>query len=215
MPRKIRSYESEEITVDFDAKRCIHAEECVHGLPDVFDAERRPWVDPTRATAAELARTIELCPTGALHYRLRDEGGERPQTTNTVAIAADGPLYLKGRLRIALPDGEVLEETRVALCRCGHSKDKPFCDNSHLEAGFADAGLLVENRLKAGDASEDGTLEISLATNGPILIRGPVEIQPSDGAGADGATGALCRCGHSAVKPFCDGAHKSIGFEAT
>lgn len=213
MARKIRSYESEDLIVEYDAKRCIHAEECVHGLPDVFNATLRPWIDPTKASAADLIRTIESCPTGALHYRRTDGQEEQPSPTNGVYIAADGPLYVTGRLRIALPGGEILDETRAALCRCGHSKDKPFCDNSHIEAGFADAGMIVDNRLGA-EGSEAEALEISPVANGPILIRGPVEINGPPGGRAVGASGALCRCGGSANKPFCDGTHDSIGFEA-
>ena len=214
MTRKIRSYEAEELVVEYDVKRCIHSEECEHGLPDVFDAGRRPWIDPTKAAAADLIRTIESCPTGALHYRRRDGKEEQPSPTNTVRIGADGPLYVTGRLRIALPGGEILDETRAALCRCGDSKDKPFCDNSHLEAGFTDAGTIVESRLKPPEGGEAETLEISPTPNGPILLRGPIKIITPDGASADGASGALCRCGGSANKPFCDGTHKSIGFEA-
>ena len=112
-----------------------------------------------------------------------------------------------------MPGGETLDETRAALCRCGHSKDKPFCDNSHIEARFADTGLIVDSRLKpeGGDAE---VLQISPTANGPILIRGPVEISGPPGARAVGDSGALCRCGGSANKPFCDGSHNSIGFEA-
>ena len=212
--RKIRTYEAEELVVEYDLKRCIHAEECIHGLPDVFDAERRPWIDPSKAGAADLMRTIERCPTGALHYRRTDGKVEQPRASNTVCIEADGPLYVTGRLRIALPGGETLDETRAALCRCGHSKDKPFCDNSHVEAGFADAGTIVENRLKPSESGETDALEISPAANGPMLMRGPVKILCSDGASTEGASCAFCRCGGSSNKPFCDGTHNSIGFEA-
>ena len=214
MTRKTRSYESDDAIVDYDVTRCIHAQECVRGLPDVFDAGRRPWIDANRAPVAELVRTIERCPTGALHYRRRDGIEEVAPATNTVRVAADGPLYLTGRLQIALPEGETLQETRAALCRCGHSKDKPFCDNSHLAVGFADDGTIQENRLRAREGGETGTLDVSPAPNGPILIRGPVEIHGSDGRTVHGSSGALCRCGGSATKPFCDGTHKSTGFEA-
>lgn len=214
MTRKIRSYEADELVVEYDVKRCIHAEECIHGLPDVFDAGRRPWIDPTKAATADLIHTIESCPTGALHYRQTDGRAEQPSPTNTVRVEADGPLYVTGRLRIALPDGETIDETRAALCRCGHSKDKPFCDNSHLEAGFTDAGTIGDNGLKPPEGGEAEALEISPVPNGPILVRGPIEIRSPAGASADGASGALCRCGGSANKPFCDGTHSSIGFKA-
>ena len=214
MTRRIRSYEAEELVVEYDVKRCIHAEECIHGLPEVFDAGRRPWIDPTKAATEDVVGTIERCPTGALHYRRRDGKEEQPPTSNTVRIDADGPLYVAGHLRITLPGGEILDETRAALCRCGDSKNKPFCDNSHLASGFTDAGTIVDNRLKSREDGEAEALEISPAPNGPILVRGPVEVLGAAETSAEGAAGALCRCGGSANKPFCDGTHKSIGFEA-
>ena len=215
MTLRTRSYEGTNLTVDYDVKRCIHAEECAHGLPEVFDPARRPWVDPDRASAEDLVRVIERCPTGALQYR-RHDGGENekpPTTTSIVRVGADGPLYFKGRLRIALPEVLMLDETRAALCRCGQSQDKPFCDGSHVEAGFIDDGTVAENRLASGERGEADVLEISPAPNGPLLIRGPVEIRGSEGAIVEGAAGALCRCGGSSTKPFCDGAHKTIGFQ--
>ena len=96
MTRKVRSYEAEELVVEFDVKRCIHAEECIHGLPEVFDATNRPWIDASKAAPEDLMRTIERCPTGALHYRRTDGVEEQPKATNTVRIEADGPLYVTG-----------------------------------------------------------------------------------------------------------------------
>ncbi|GJM44571.1 MAG: iron-binding protein [Gemmatimonadota bacterium] len=214
--RKIHSYESDELIVNYDVQRCIHAKECVHGQPDVFDPRKRPWIQPGEAAdPVELVRVIERCPTGALHYEWKQEGTpEQPPATNTVRVAANGPLYLSGRLQITLSGSEVLRDTRVALCRCGQSKDKPFCDNSHVEAGFADSGEITQGRLKPGDPEPGGTLEIALAVNGPLLLRGPAEVQTPGGTVVSGVSGALCRCGESAAKPFCDGAHKTCGFQA-
>lgn len=215
MPRKIRSYESDDMVVEYDARRCIHAAECVHGLPSVFDPQKRPWIEPGGAAADELARVVERCPTGALQYRRRDGGpGEAAPDANTVRLSPDGPVYVSGRIRLVLPGGEVLEDTRMALCRCGASGNKPFCDNAHVEAGFSDVGVVVENQLREGDDDAGPALEITLAKNGPILLRGPVAVVSTDGEACAGARGALCRCGHSANKPFCDGAHATAGFEA-
>ncbi|MDX1644676.1 MAG: (4Fe-4S)-binding protein, partial [Thermoanaerobaculia bacterium] len=63
--RKIRRYETDDLTVLYDVERCIHAEECVHGLPQVFDPDRRPWIEPGEAPAEDVARVIRRCPTGA------------------------------------------------------------------------------------------------------------------------------------------------------
>lgn len=214
MPGKVRSYAGEEVTVTYDVKRCIHAAECVHGLPAVFDSDRRPWVDPDGAGAAEVAEVVRRCPTGALHYRRTDGGpAEAPAEKNTVTLSEDGPLYARGDLVITVADGSFsLRETRAALCRCGASKNKPFCDNSHREIAFAAAGTVAEPRL-GGEAAGGGPLRLTLAERGPILLEGPVELRTAAGAvAAAGSKGALCRCGASENKPYCDGSHKRIGF---
>ena len=215
MKRKIRSYESDEIAVDYDAGRCIHAEECVKGLPAVFDAGRRPWIEPSNAgSAEELARVIERCPTGALHYRWKRTGpAEKSAHENTVRIQADGPLYVRGALRLKLGGDEVLEDTRIALCRCGLSKDKPFCDNAHEHGGFADPGEVKQGSLKT-EESPSPVLTIEPLPNGPTLVSGRLTIEGADGSKIEGTSGALCRCGHSGNKPFCDGTHRKVGFEA-
>lgn len=217
MTRKIHRYESDGIVVEYDVRRCIHAEECVHGLPEVFDPEARPWIRPERADPDSLADVVQRCPTGAL--RLSDPEGRRRETApeaNVIRVDPDGPLYLRGRLRVDLPGGETLEDMRVALCRCGLSRDKPFCDGSHTDGGFRDDGRIGESRLAEDAASggEPAPLEVSFAKNGPTLLSGPVSLVGSDGTTARGVRGALCRCGRSGAKPFCDGTHKQTGFEA-
>ncbi len=213
MGRRVREYASGAIVVEYDVRRCIHAAECVRGLPTVFDPERRPWIDPSRAESADdLAEVIERCPTGALHYRTPDgKRSERPDSENTVRVAPDGPLYLRGSLRLHLGDGQLVEETRVALCRCGRSGNKPFCDNSHEEAGFRHDGKLADIDLKIGETAGE-PLEITARPDGPVLVSGPAAILAADGERVACAAVAFCRCGHSGTKPFCDGTHKRVGF---
>ena len=220
MSRRLRTYEADDIVVTYDPRRCIHSAECVRGLPDVFDPDRRPWVYPSRAAADEIARVIERCPTGALHYERMDGGpAERPDHENVARPDPGGPVFVRGRLRIELPGGEVLEETRVAFCRCGASQDKPFCDGSHVEVGFDDPGAIQGGRLvpleEFGDPA-DATEEVRFicAANGPLLVRGPLRVEGTDGKIAAGHKGSLCRCGQSSSRPFCDGSHRNAGFEA-
>lgn len=213
MPDKMYTYESDDISITYDLNRCIHAAECVKGLPRVFDPDRRPWIDPDEAEAGAIAEVIHRCPTGALHYQRKDGGAEEPMPSkNTITIDPDGPLYVRGDVKITTADDEtVLEDTRVALCRCGLSDHKPFCDNSH-EDEFEDAGRLHDITLK-GEAGANGALHITLAPDGPLLLEGAVTIEAQD-ATYSGSKGALCRCGHSGNKPFCDGSHKDVGFTA-
>lgn len=214
MKKKPRSYEGDGITVSYDARRCIHAAECVHGLPEVFDPERRPWIDPDRAGPREIADVVRECPTGALTFAGEEVEAEAPPERNTATVVADGPIYVHGDLVVVDGEGEETREIRVALCRCGASANKPFCDNSHGEAGFADPGAIADPKLAPMEEGEAGSLRIAAAANGPLLIEGPLEVRAADGEATRGRKGALCRCGASANKPFCDGSHVAIGFEA-
>jgi uncharacterized Fe-S cluster protein YjdI len=133
-----RTYTGETIEVHWERSLCIHMQDCVHGLPQVFRAEERPWIVVDGADADAIAATIEKCPTGALHYRRLDGGPqEQPPAETTIDPRPNGPLFLRGRLQIVDDDGEVVrEDTRVALCRCGGSANKPFCDGTHRRNGF-------------------------------------------------------------------------------
>jgi CDGSH-type Zn-finger protein len=102
---------------------------------------------------------------------------------------------------------------RAALCRCGRSSNKPFCDNSHLEAGFQDYGSVGEGG--PGLAAIGGPLTVKPLTDGPLLVNGNLTIHAGSGRVAwQGAQVALCRCGASKNKPFCDGSHKAAGFRS-
>lgn len=142
----VRDYHGEQITVHYDVERCRHIGECVRGDPLVFDPGRRPWIladaDPD---AEHVAEVVRRCPTGALHYTLKDGPAETPDPRTTVTVVPDGPLLVRGDLRIDLGDGTpdegaaastVTTETRAALCRCGSSANKPYCDGSHEEVGW-------------------------------------------------------------------------------
>lgn len=132
-----RPYEGEDLTVFYDLKRCIHAAECVKALPDVFDPDRRPWIDPDEAEPDEVAAAVRRCPTGALRYRRHDGGPEEPVAQASIRAIPDGPLHVRGAVELRNHEGTVVwRGTRAALCRCGASKNKPFCDNTHLDVAF-------------------------------------------------------------------------------
>ena len=135
---------------------------------------------------------------------------------NLAEVPPGGPLCLTGRIQVEV-DGEIVADTDdVALCRCGHSQNKPFCDGSHNKAGFDDPGVILGGRLVPGgdEVGEGDPVLIICAKNGPLLVRGPLTVVAADGATVQGTKGALCRCGVSSTKPFCDGSHRETGFEA-
>jgi uncharacterized Fe-S cluster protein YjdI/CDGSH-type Zn-finger protein len=135
-----RVYQNESIAVEWYPERCLHTARCIAGLPDVFDPRRRPWIVLEGHTADEIAEVVQRCPTGALHFR-RLDGGPQESVPDQPIIepVPDGPLYVRGQVVIADEAGRVFrEDTRVALCRCGQSRQMPFCDNSHRLVGFRD-----------------------------------------------------------------------------
>jgi CDGSH-type Zn-finger protein/ferredoxin/uncharacterized Fe-S cluster protein YjdI len=209
---EVRHYGADDITISYDAKRCIHAEECVRGLPSVFDRGRRVWVDATQASARDIADIVQRCPSGALHFRRTDGGPEEPTPSrNEVRITPDGPLHFRGELEIHTPTA-VLKETRAALCRCGASRNKPFCDNSHADIAFHapdESGMTA-----TACETEGGLLRVIPAANGPCFVEGSLTLVSNGGSTrvACGPRVAFCRCGHSRNKPFCDGSHVKAGF---
>lgn len=216
MAEKIHRYEGKAIEVTWDQERCIHMGECVKGLPGVFDPQKKPWIQPDSADAEELAEVVRSCPTGALRYRPLDGGAEESAPeTNEVVIDPDGPLWMRGDVELLTNDRNPIgKETRVALCRCGLSQNKPYCDGAHSKGGFQAASAIPDPKVGERDTGSS-CLRVVVASNGPLLLEGPLEMR--DGAGSDRCSGsrtALCRCGASANKPFCDGSHKTVGFSA-
>ena len=139
MPPKFqrRNYTGKDINVSYDTRRCIHAAECVRKLPEVFDTQKRPWIQVDNADVDKVADIVMRCPTGALHFERQDGGDPEPiPSGTTVTPVKNGPLYIRGDVKITTAEGEVFSETRVALCRCGASQNKPFCDDSHYKNGF-------------------------------------------------------------------------------
>jgi uncharacterized Fe-S cluster protein YjdI len=133
-----REYANDEIVVEWHPRLCFHARECIKALPAVFDAERRPWIDVDQASADEVEAAVALCPSGALRSRRLDGVvSAQPSEETTITLLKNGPLLLRGNVRIVDDEGnEVTVLERAALCRCGGSKNKPFCDGTHRTNGF-------------------------------------------------------------------------------
>ncbi|MFI8323963.1 (4Fe-4S)-binding protein [Streptomyces sp. NPDC085529] len=127
---RLKEYDGEGITVTFEPRRCLHAAECVHGLPEVFDLSRRPWVLPDAAVPERVAEVIRRCPSGALQYRPAAGGAaEEPDAPTRVRRNPSGQLVVRGDLLVAGEQG-VRHESRVLLCGCGASGNQPYCDHS-------------------------------------------------------------------------------------
>ena len=214
MSDMVRIYSDEEIAISYDPRRCIHAAECTRGLPAVFDNARRPWIMPSGAGSDEITAVIAKCQSGALHFtRLDGSSAEISPENNTIVPTPMGPLCVSGRIELRSADGSlIVKDTRLTLCRCGQSHNKPFCDNGHRGAGFDDPGAVANG---GGPPATVNGLLLTASLNGPFVADGAFILRGADGQGQYQATNCeLCRCGGSGNKPFCDGTHERIGFRS-
>ncbi|MCX6668656.1 MAG: (4Fe-4S)-binding protein [Methanothrix sp.] len=132
----MREYSNGEIVVCWDPAKCIHARECVKGLPQVFNREKRPWVNMQGASSAKIMSVIDRCPSGALSYKKVEDAGK---PAARIKVVKNGPLLVEGSCALVDQDGkEAASCGPFALCRCTGSKNKPFCDGTHIQIGFDD-----------------------------------------------------------------------------
>ncbi len=212
--KKIFDFPGSEIDVQWDGGLCIHIAECGNSADELFEGGRDPWCIPDKCSKTDVREVVERCPSGALTYRQKDGDQEKAPDENCVTVVYNGPLFASGDLDLdGAPDDMPGVRFRAALCRCGQSANKPFCDNSHLKAGFEDYGAVGEK----GDGlnATGGKLDIKLLIDGPLLMQGNLTIRAGSGRIAwEGTKTALCRCGASKNKPFCDGSHKDADFKS-
>ena len=211
MGEQVQEYRGEKIVVRFDNAKCIHSRNCVLGRPEVFQANvPGAWIKPDNATAEYVVMTALACPSGAITYERNDGGAqEAPPPVNAVRVRENGPLAIHADIRI----GSTVTHLRATLCRCGASKNKPYCDGSHTAAGFHSTG---EPPTQPSEplAARNGTLVVELIKDGPLHLSGNLELVSGTGRTVNRTQEAwLCRCGDSKNKPYCDGTHKKIGFK--
>lgn len=136
---------------------------------------------------------------------------------NSIMVRPNGPLICKGDTEITLQDAEgklILKDKEFALCRCGLSKTKPFCDGTHKAEKVEVGQTFSDNNEEDINNTEVGLI-ITVKNNSMYSVKGPVTIFSRDGLSKTTRTkAALCRCGHSENKPFCDGKHNKYGFLA-
>jgi uncharacterized Fe-S cluster protein YjdI len=144
-----RDYSNGEIIVYWRPSKCIHATTCYRELIEVFNPRKRPWIDMTGATTEEIIRVVDLCPTDALTYkRIKEPANTNPpeETKSEVKevppteirVMKDGPLVIKGSFIIRDANNNELKQMKMAsFCRCGHSRNMPFCDGTHRKIAFS------------------------------------------------------------------------------
>ncbi len=208
----VEEIEGKSLTLLFDSKRCIHSRFCVTWAPNVFLANvEGPWIHPDAMEVERLVEIAHVCPSGAIRYRRKDgKADETAPLVNLISLRENGPYAVRADMQL---DGE-RGEFRATLCRCGASKNKPFCDGSHNQVKFTASGEPASGKTDML-AVRDGVLAIDPEPDGPLRVRGNLEIISGTGRVVARLTQArLCRCGGSGNKPFCDGTHAKIGFRS-
>lgn len=134
----MKEYKKEDLTVVWDAEKCIHSAICAKGLPSVFKPKDRPWIQTENASKEDIMNIVSKCPSGALTFYLGDKKDKNMSNETTkVQIKENGPLLVAGDLTITNADGSEEQKSRVtAFCRCGASENKPYCDGAHNAVGF-------------------------------------------------------------------------------
>ena len=182
-----------DVTIRFEAVRCIHSRHCVLDRPDVFVPNvQGEWIHPDRATPAEALELAHNCPSGAIRCERADGSPmEHAPAVNTARVRENGPLAVHAAITL---DGRA-EGYRLTLCRCGASSRKPYCDGSHATAKFTATGEPATAESKPL-AARDGPLAIEATANGPLHVTGNLEVVSGTGRTLDRVTDAwLCRCG--------------------
>jgi CDGSH-type Zn-finger protein len=118
---------------------CAHVGACTDGLAEVFKYGEEPWIDPGAADAERICEVIRRCPSGALAYALGGKEERDYGRDPAVTVSKDGPYFVVGGVELETEAwGQGASREHYALCRCGASKNKPFCDGSHGAIGFTD-----------------------------------------------------------------------------
>ncbi|MSQ98638.1 MAG: CDGSH iron-sulfur domain-containing protein [Xanthomonadales bacterium] len=132
---------------------------------------------------------------------------------NEALITGAGPINLTGNITLVKEDGSIVYANHLSLCRCGGSSTKPICDEHHLIVEFLHSGRIYE-ASDVQHSERSSKLTIAIIKNGPVTFSGRLRLHNSHGQECVKQRGSLCRCGHSANKPFCDGSHEKTGFRS-
>lgn len=167
VPDKVERYEGREVAILDNRGVCSHAGYCTARLPAVWRSAAEPWIDPDGAGKAAIVETIRKCPSGALSYvedgRLHDDFHEGAE----IQVSRDGPFVVRGGVELKDAEfGEGASLEHYVLCRCGASRNKPFCDGSHWYAGFHDdEALTISAAARAGEAGEETWVPVGKASD--------------------------------------------------
>ena len=136
---KWRDYVGSKITIHDNRHLCAHAGKCTDGLASVWRMGKEPWIDPDGADVEAIIAVIDQCPSGALSYSIGGKHIDQENMTDGISVSKDGPYNVSGEIALKDPSRDTDDVHGLyTLCRCGASKNKPFCDGSHWDIKFKD-----------------------------------------------------------------------------
>ncbi len=131
---KAKDYVGKDITIHFSIRVCAHAGVCFMKLPSVFDRDKKPWINPDGAGVQEIIDLINRCPSGALSYSKAVDAVDCRKRSPKIVIIPEGPFNVQGDIRLRDEEGtEPYNPEHYCLCRCGKTRNTPFCDGAHLD----------------------------------------------------------------------------------
>lgn len=131
--------EGKQVTVSYTPVLCGHIGVCQHLHKEVFDPSKKPWIQLENGTLKGITSVVKNCPSGALRISIDGEVEHHLDSDGTsIRINKNGPYVVKNVELEAEFNGAGASEKEYILCRCGHSKNKPFCDGTHYEVNWED-----------------------------------------------------------------------------
>jgi CDGSH-type Zn-finger protein len=183
--------------------------------PDHYSNQPESSPDLDSPTVPEPAGKSESTGEKALDRWFHEQRGakrvpKRLDVANELLVVNGGPLKMTGNITLIHEDGSVTQANDLSLCRCGASNNKPICDDRHLEIEFFDSGR-VQQLSDWMPVNRPQNITVTCIENGPLKFRGYLRIHNKKGQECITMSGALCRCGKSSKKPFCDSAQGCAG----
>lgn len=147
IPDRLDRHVGVAVTIGDNRGTCANSGLCTDRLDTVFHRDAEPFATPNGARSDEIVAAARRCPSGALQVRFDPEVVNRvadPDRKPEIVVSKDGPYHLRGGVRVVDEHGDPIERNRgashehAALCRCGASKNKPFCSGAHRSEAFSD-----------------------------------------------------------------------------
>ncbi len=137
VPDRRETYKGKDITIHDNRALCAHAGLCTDNLSAVWRMNQSPWIDPDAADVTAIIDIIRKCPSGALSYSVAGDQQPDPNRTPAIQVTKDGPYRVTGGVELSGQGwGDGASHENYTLCRCGASKNKPFCDGTHWDIEF-------------------------------------------------------------------------------